>query len=125
MSRNATIGKLGESIAERFLIRKGFTILERNYRKFHGEIDIIAKDLKTIVFVEVKTISKKGTGVTRETYRPEFNVDKDKVRVLTRTAELYMGKRGSIDEWRIDVVAVEIDEIDRACAVRHIKNIYF
>ncbi len=125
MSKTAIIGKLGESIAERFLIGKGYTILERNYRRFHGEIDIIAKDIDTTVFVEVKTISKSGSSVTRETYRPEFNVDKNKVRVISRTAELYMAEKSNDCEWRIDLVAVELDEMRSTSAVRHLKNIYY
>ena len=55
LNQKQKIGEKGETIAERYLKKKGYKILERNYRTKLGEIDIIAKDKKTIVFVEVKT----------------------------------------------------------------------
>jgi putative endonuclease len=55
LNQKQKIGEKGESIAERHLKKKGYKILERNYRTKLGEIDIIAKENKTIVFVEVKT----------------------------------------------------------------------
>ncbi len=55
LSRQQQFGEKGESIAERHLKRRGYKILEKNYRTKVGEIDIIAKEKNTIVFVEVKT----------------------------------------------------------------------
>lgn len=55
LNQKQKTGEKGEAIAERHLKKKGYKILERNYRTKLGEIDIIAKDKKTIVFVEVKT----------------------------------------------------------------------
>lgn len=55
LSRQQQFGEKGESIAERHLKKRGYKILEKNYRTKVGEIDIIAKEKNTIVFVEVKT----------------------------------------------------------------------
>jgi putative endonuclease len=118
-------GKLGEDIAERFLRRKGYEVLERNHRIYHGEIDIIAKDLDEVVFVEVKTIScENTTTVTRETYRPEFNITKDKIRLISRSAEIYMSSNRLDGEWRIDVIAIELDRNSKKARVRHTKSVY-
>ncbi len=125
MSKTSATGTIGEDIAERFLARKGYLVLERNYRKFHGEIDIIAKDRDVMVFVEVKTISVAvDTDVTRETYRPEYNIDKNKIDVVSRTAELYLHEKHFDNDWRIDVVAVELNKESRQATVRHLKSIY-
>lgn len=124
MSITSATGTIGEDIAERFLARKGYLVLERNYRKFHGEIDIIAKDRDVLVFVEVKTISVVNTDVTRETYRPEYNIDKNKIDVVSRTAELYLHEKHFDNDWRIDMVAVELNKKSRKATVRHLKSVY-
>jgi len=71
------IGNLGEDIACRFLVKHGYSVLERNYWKKWGEIDIIAKKSKRLYFIEVKSVSCENIAdVSRETdtYRPEENV---------------------------------------------------
>jgi putative endonuclease len=125
MSQGASTGKIGEEIATRFLIKKGYEILELNYRKFHGEIDIIAKDLDEVVFVEVKTVTRESfEGVPRETYRPEDNMHKSKLKTVSRTAELYMIDKGLDSEWRIDSIAVEMEKSSKKAKVRHLKAVY-
>ena len=64
MTNNKRIGDLGEQLAADFLIKKGYTILERNFRTPYGELDIIASENDSVVFVEVKTRStdRFGTG---------------------------------------------------------------
>jgi len=125
MSDDTHVGKIGEQIATRFLLGKGYEILASNYRKNHGEIDFIAKDLDIIVFVEVKTISHiKIDDVTRETYRPEFNVDKRKIELISRTAQLYMIENSLKCDWRIDLVAVELQKNQNRAKVRHLKSIH-
>lgn len=99
-------GALGESIAEKFLTRKGYTILAKNYRKPWGEIDIIGEKGDTVRFVEVKT-------VTRESYirlhNPEELVDRRKLRKVARTAALYMEYKRDRREFQLDVVGVILD----------------
>jgi putative endonuclease len=125
MSEEMTTGRLGERIAERLLKGKGYKILQRNYQKNHGEIDIVAMDQNEVVFVEVKTISNKElNNGSHETYMPEFNIHKDKVRLVVRTGELYLLESRMNNDWRIDVVAVEIDSHSRKSKIRHIKSAY-
>ncbi len=121
-----SVGKIGEQIAKRFLAGKGMDIIESNYRANHGEIDIIATDSHVYVFVEVKTISKKiqSSDVTRETYRPEYNIDEHKIHLVRRTGELYLSKQNVKSTWRIDVIAVELDQTSKIATVRHIKNVW-
>jgi putative endonuclease len=105
-------GDIGEDVACAFLLRKGFRIIERNYRKPWGEIDIIAEKAKTIRFVEVKSVSRENLPeISRETdgYRPEEQVHPMKMKKIARTAELYMANRGGEEDYQIDVVAVFLD----------------
>jgi putative endonuclease len=96
-------GKKGEEIAVRHLQKLGYRIMERNYRCPLGEIDIVARDNNTIVFVEVK--SRK----TEEFGDPELAVGKMKQRKLTLISLYYLAqKNDSQVEARFDVVAVKM-----------------
>ena len=111
-------GALGEQIAETFLIRKGYKVIDRNYRKPWGEIDIIAEKGNTVRFVEVKT-------VTRERYPefiPEEMVDQRKLEKLSRTANLYMDAKGDRRQFQIDVVGVILDTVSRQAQCRLIEQ---
>lgn len=110
-----TTGALGERIAAEYLIRKGYRILETGYRPRYGEIDIIARDGKTTVFVEVKTRTNARYGT------PEDAVHAGKIRRLLRAVKQYAVAQG-IDDYRIDVVSLELNESDRRAAVRHYRN---
>lgn len=103
------VGKLGENLACRYLIGKGYRILQRNYRKTWGEIDIIAvAKTNTLVFVEVKALKENPVGGLA----PEDNLTSAKLRKLQRTCrqfvaenpDLIVGDRG----WQIDLVAISI-----------------
>ena len=96
-------GEKGEELAVVYLQKLGYRILERNYRCPLGEIDIVAKDKDTIVFVEVK--SRK----TEEFGDPELAVGKTKQRKLTLISLYYLAqKNGSPVAARFDVVAVKM-----------------
>ena len=93
-------GADGERAAERFLRRRGFTIVERNYRCPLGEVDLIALDGRTVVFVEVKTRRHAGAG------SPYDAVDPRKQRQIVRAAECYLDAHRLHDRAvRFDVVA--------------------
>jgi putative endonuclease len=104
------LGIEGERAAERFLRRHGYTIVERNYRCPLGEVDLVALDHRTIVFVEVKTLRRVGAA------SPFDAVDARKQRQIGRTAEHYLAVRRLHDrDVRFDVVGVRSDGGELVC----------
>lgn len=102
-SEKIRTGKRGEDIAVAHLKKKGYEILERNYRCLFGEVDIIAKDADTIVFVEVKSRRSERFG------EPQMAVGLEKQRKLSRISWKYLEeKRLYPCNARFDVVAVKI-----------------
>jgi putative endonuclease len=119
-------GKIGEKVASDFLRRKGFTVIERNYRKPWGEIDIIAEKAGVVRFVEVKTLSRDFLGdVTREKdgYRPEERVHPFKLKKIARTAEMYMNGKNDTRDYQIDVVGVFLDRKNRKARCRLFEQV--
>jgi len=123
------IGALGEEIACNFLQAKGYEVIERNYRKKFGEIDIICRKGDNLVFVEVKSVSRDN--VSRETasdaYRPEDNVHKDKIKRIERAIRVYLHERRVADaqEWSLVLVTVEIDTKNKRSRVKLLKDFAF
>ncbi|RJQ34905.1 YraN family protein [Candidatus Parcubacteria bacterium] len=114
------IGRLGEEIASQFLVKRGFKILDRNYRKPWGEIDIIAEKDDVVRFVEVKAISREILPDSLEEidYRPEEMVTKEKLKKLGRTATLFMETMHDLREYQIDVVGVILSESTKTARCR-------
>ena len=111
------LGKEAESLARAFLGRKGMNVLAANVRTQGGELDLVAKDGDTLVFVEVKGRSSNHFG------RPEEYVDLRKQRRLTNAAQAYLSRiPGAEMPCRFDVVAVDFS--GRAPVVRHIKDAF-
>lgn len=128
MTQKTELGKFGEEKACRYLVDKGYRIIERNFWKPWGELDIIAKSPdKTLVFVEVKTMNKSGNSELPDYDRiePEMQLTAAKLKKLQRTASLYAGSHPELfsDErgWRIDLLALTID--GKNCEIRHYENI--
>lgn len=105
------IGALGEEIARNYLVRKGYRIIESNFRKPWGEIDIIAEKERVVRFVEVKAISGRWDNISRESSElmPEEQIHSAKLGKIARTAELYMAEKGDGREYQIDAVGVLMD----------------
>ncbi|MFZ0930964.1 MAG: YraN family protein [Syntrophobacteraceae bacterium] len=104
MRSRYTKGKEGERAAAEHLSSSGIKILERNFRCPPGEIDLVAKDGKTIVFVEVR--ARQADGICS----PEESITIYKRRRLTRAALWYLKQRGLLDSpARFDVVAIRWD----------------
>lgn len=126
-STRKEVGRLGEEVAAQFLERKGFKVLERNYRKPWGEIDIIAMRGDSVRFVEVKTVSRESLpdDVSREMsdYRPEEQVHPAKLRRVARTAELYMNSKHDNRDFQIDVVGVFLDMKARKARCRLFEQV--
>ncbi len=123
------IGRMGEGVACRFLVKKGYSVIGRNYRRKWGEIDVIVKKGEKIHFVEVKTVSCENVRTfSHETlldsYRPEDNVHPWKVKRLHRVIQSYLAEH-NMDEmdWQLDVVAVFLDITSREARVQSIENI--
>ena len=96
------LGVDGENYAAEFLQRNGCTILERNWRYGHKEVDIIARDGKYIVFVEVKTRNMATSA--------NDVISNSKMRFLVEAAEAYMLKFGRTEEIRFDVVVLTVSK---------------
>jgi putative endonuclease len=112
------VGAEGEDAAVRYLKKHRYTILERRFRILLGEIDVIAKDGETIVFVEVKTRRGPGFG------RPEEAVTFAKQEQIRRIAQAYLAKKRCGDvPCRFDVIAVSLDAEGRP-AIVHIKDAF-
>lgn len=120
MSDNKQTGNYGETLACEYLKKRGYKILERNFRIRGGEIDIIAKDKEDLVFVEVKA------RYTHEFGLPAEAVTSWKIRFLIRASQFYLLKNKLMDKpFRIDVVAVDLtqDQKRESYTIEHIKNI--
>lgn len=100
MSNHLELGKKGEEIATNFLLKKGFEILEANWRYRRSEIDLIAKKDEVLIFVEVKTRSDDYFG------RPESFVTDRKRALMIDAANAYMEEIGHEWEIRFDVIAI-------------------
>jgi len=114
------LGKLGEDFACSFLKKKGFRILERNFRKRYGELDIVALYGKILVFVEVKT------RVGYEFGTPEEAVTPWKLREVVRMAQFYKSLHPELPEsLRIDVIGVVLDDFGTLERITHTPNVTF
>lgn len=98
------LGRWGEGVAATHLEAAGLTIVERNWRCARGEIDLVAREDDTLVFVEVKTRRGRSLGLPEEALTPA------KAQRLVMLAEMYLADHELPDiSWRIDLVAVELD----------------
>jgi len=112
------VGSYGEEIAASYLKKQGYRILEQNYRKRYGEIDIIAEDGEDIVFVEVKTRKSDLFG------SPFEAVDTRKQHRMSRVALAYLHSRKMSDRSaRFDVVAVMV-RAGMSLSVEVIRNAF-
>ena len=124
-TKKQKIGKIGEDLSCKFLVKHGFLIHERNYWKKCGEIDIIAKKDNTIHFVEVKTVSCLLNTKNIDIYNPEDNVHKWKLKRLFKTIQIYLSENNISEntEWRLDVAVVFLDFNLKKAKVRFIDNV--
>lgn len=103
--KGKALGSLGEDRAEEFLKKRGYRILERNYRCPFGEVDIVAEEGGSVVFIEVKTRKSLRFGFPKEA------VDRNKMRKLSKVASFYLEEKGLVDRAaRFDVVSILFSE---------------
>ena len=111
------LGDRGENVAAKFLRNKGYRILERNFRCDTGEVDIIARDGKCLVFAEVKTRESDDP-------QPEAQVDATKQHQVTKAARFYLTRFGSPQPpARFDVVAI-VWPSGRPPQIRHLEDAF-
>lgn len=116
MKRRET-GMLGEKLACDFLGKNGYHILETNYRCPGGEIDIIARQEDTLVFIEVRTKKSRQFGT------PEESITPTKMERLRTVAAHYGQNRSNLPaSWRIDVVAIQMDSRGKVSRIEIIEN---
>ena len=112
---NKELGRKGEDAAVRFLERRGYDIVERNWTCFAGEADIIARDGEAVVFVEVKTRTGASNGLPAEA------VTKNKRERYEKIACAFLADYDVVDvPVRFDVVSISLIDTDRAMVRHHI-----
>lgn len=110
-------GKRGEELARDFLKKRGFLILEANYRCPEGEIDIISQHKDYLVFTEVRTKTSRQFG------SPEESITYTKKRRMITTAMHYLQIYGDKPPlWRIDFIAIELDGKGKLTRIELIEN---
>ena len=118
MARQQTLGKLGEDTAVAYLQNMGYIILERNWRFSKAEIDIIARDDKILIFVEVKSKSYIYFGA------PEDSISAYKENLIFDAATQYMQSIGHDWEIRFDVISIVFDK-EKKPTIVHFKDAFF
>ena len=114
-----SLGQRGEDAAAKFLRKLGYIIVARGHRDRIGEIDLIAVEGRTVVFVEVKTRTSQDGG------HPAEAVDDDKQRRLTRLALAYMKRHDLLEcSARFDVVAITWPDSKSRPKIEHLKNAF-
>lgn len=134
-SETQKTGEIGENIAVRFLVKNGFLILDRNYTKKWGEIDIVAEKANKLYFIEVKSVSRETLDIfipksydnsdERYEHRPEDNMHPWKLKRLSRTIQTYLLNK-NIDEekeWQVDLLVVYICQKERKAKVKVVSDI--
>jgi putative endonuclease len=121
-------GTFGESIASIYLEKHGFYVIERNYSKKWGELDIIARKDNKVHFIEVKSVSYETKAdldyaVTHETWRPEEQVHQFKLHQIEKALTTWISDKGFEGEWQIDVIAVRLVPRETFSTVKYIENI--
>ena len=124
------IGDLGEGVVCRYLENKGYVVVERNYLRPWGEIDVIAKKGETLHFVEVKSVTREpgreGDPPNGRTgFRPEDNMHGNKLKRLHRVIQTYMLQHKMKEDapWQMDLACVYINMQERRARVEVLENI--
>jgi putative endonuclease len=123
------IGKIGENIAEKFLVKHGFKIMDRNYTKKWGEIDLVVEKDNRVYFIEVKSVRRDNlraeTHQSLDEYKPEDNMHPWKMKRMARTIQSYLldKKIPEDKEWQVDLLVIFIDFKNRLARVKVVNDI--
>lgn len=122
--KTVDIGRIGEKAACKFLRKNGYKIVERNVHMSHNEIDIIAKNKQTLVFVEVKARSVDADGMLRFG-SPAGAVTRSKQERTVQAARAYLTKAPTSRQIRFDVIEVFLSkETNKPININHILNAF-
>jgi putative endonuclease len=116
------LGQLGEQLAAEHLVRRGFAIVERNYRTRWGELDIVAFDGRTMAFVEVKT--RRLNGDRRRTFDALHASKRNQVRKMAGAWLIERSRRPHADELRFDAIGVTFTADGRLVAIEHLEGAF-
>lgn len=113
-------GHWAENHAAQYLENKGYKIVQRNYQKKWGELDIVAEKEGVLIFVEVKANKKEIIG-----FEPENRVSPEKLRRMNRAIQTFLAyKKYSPDQnWQIDVIALTLNRERGLVKIKHFKNV--
>lgn len=116
---NDTFGKVGEDLAEKYLVKKEYYILAKNYQSKFGGVDIIASDGKSIIFIEVKTRRDNQSGTSLDA------ITKGKINNMVKSSQFYLSQRNLHGQhYRFDAVEVIIKQ-DEKPIINHLLNIAY
>ena len=117
-------GDLGEELAVRFLVKHGYLVVSRNYRKTVGEIDIICRKRNSLYFVEVKTVSRvTGAENMFDLHRPEDNIHELKLKRMGKAIEIYLEETGCELDWEIMGILVILDKSRKTAKISIIEEL--
>lgn len=127
--RRQRLGRAGEQLAAEHLMRRGFRILERNYRTRWGELDIVACDGHTLVFCEVKTrrAPRGGVAAPADWLGPFDSVGPRKRNQVQRMAARWLSERHDRPYaalLRFDAIGIRLDDSDRLVSLEHLEDAF-
>lgn len=117
MAQHNQLGKKGEQLAVDFLLKKGYQILERNYRFDKAEVDIIAKKGQTLAIVEVKTRSTSDFGDPQDFVKPK------QIQRLVKAIDEYVNENKLELEVRFDIIAIVSN--GKTIDIEHLENAFY
>ena len=138
------VGSLGAELAVRFLMKRGFKVSDRNYRRPWGELDIVAEKQGRIHFVEVKALSQRivssetsplasrkaslsyiRSKVRKDRFRPEEHMTSEKLKRLGRIIQTYLSEKhvSSETEWEFDVLTVLVDREGKRAKAEFLEDV--
>ncbi|MEK7572249.1 MAG: YraN family protein [Patescibacteria group bacterium] len=134
-SEKQKIGKIGENVAAKFLVKHGFLILDKNYTKKWGELDIVAEKKNKLYFIEVKSITRNWDIILRskidekaqeiDTWRAEDNMHPWKLKRMSRIIQTYLLSKKIPDEkeWEACLLVVYLDLKNKKARVKVVEDI--
>ena len=117
MAQHNLLGKKGEQLATDFLVKKGYNIIERNYRFENAEVDIIAKQKDTLAIIEVKTRSSIDFG------NPQDFVKPSQIKRLVKAVNEYVNDNDLNVDVRFDIIAIIKD--GNHYKIEHLENAFY